>query len=697
MGHVKTDKLDNGNIGLEITYGGLESPFMGLHTGPPPAYIDPRCQTVSDGFVVVDNKIVLTSVVLDSLPTLWGGVHAIPIKFGNFYDSAFGYLNYGLGYLVTVHGGTGSIPFSYEYVFFLTVWDTQNNIVDNQTLDLRLFWVNEQATVATLTVPVTLGESSGFADSGHIGISYGVSGGLVGTVTFGYTPGTTQNQAVVGLAAAITAASASTLFTAAPTVDGFGIILTAVTPGAAGNTLQIMDDSASATAGLPPAYFIPVSGLNWTSLTGGSNGLVVSSPGSFSSISATAVGGVLYFANLGPFILKYSKSSTTPGLQISSAYQGVRVIKKFAGSLIGLGVFPALGTILQNSNMVFAWSAALNLDEWSPVTAAGFVTGAGFAQLADIDDELVGLIVSNNTAFIIRSQGISYATALGSGTDPFQFAHISLGDNGEGCQNPELVAQYGESGSFVGNADVFRVAGNIQPIGQRIKSLLFTQLTDTATPLGSVIYPVYLGGDKFPLLLILVGNYIFTYHTENQTWGVITVTYVLNNLASFLAVFARTTGSSPDRVEFNASLIQYQTTPVYAVVAYTLTEGIFHNGFNISNPPQLTFPQEELLLGRDVTIDALYISLNAAITGVVNLKFSYNGIPYSTVTLDPTVFNSLSNNPAELQVFPTAGQVFTVHSPQLTITIDSGFGATAKIELAKIQEYGSFDPAQRPV
>ncbi len=694
MGHVKTDKLDNGNIGLEITYGGLESPFMGLHTGPPPAYVDPRCLVASDGFIVVDNSLVLISVTLDNLPVLWNGTHAIPIKFGNFYDSVFGYLNYGLGYIATLHGGA---PFNFEYVFYLTVWDTQNNIVDNQILDLKLFSVNNQAVASTLTIPVALGETSGFADTGYIGISYGASGVLVGTVTFGYAPGTTQNQAVVGLAAAITAASASTLFTAVASTDGFSIVLTAVTPGAAGNNLQIMDDSASNTAGVPPAYYIPVSGINWVSLTGGSNGQVVSSPASFNSVSATAVAGVLYFANLGPFILKYSKSSITPGLQISSLYQGVRVIKKFAGSLIGLGVYPALGTILQNSNMIFAWSAANNLDEWAPVTSAGFVTGAGFAGLADIDDQLIGLIVSNNTAFIIRSQGVSYATALGSGTDPFQFAHISLGDNGEGCQNPELVAQYGETGAFVGNADVFRVAGNLQPIGQRIKSLLFTQLTDTASPLGSVIYPVILGGDKFPFLLILVGNYIFTYHTENQTWGVTTVTYILNALSSFMAVFARTTGGSPDRVEFNTSLIQYATAPIYQVTAYTLQEGISHNGFAISNSSSLTFPQEELLLGRDVTIDALYISLNALVTGTVSLKFSFNGVLFSTIVLDPAVFNSLNKNPTELQIFPTSGAPLTVHSPQLTITMDSTFGATAKIEYAKIQEYGSFDPAQRPV
>lgn len=62
MGQVKTTELPNGNLGLEITYGGKESPFGGVDTSAPPAYIDPRCFTLSDGFLVVDNKLVAVSV-----------------------------------------------------------------------------------------------------------------------------------------------------------------------------------------------------------------------------------------------------------------------------------------------------------------------------------------------------------------------------------------------------------------------------------------------------------------------------------------------------------------------------------------------------------------------------------------------------------------------------------------------------------
>jgi hypothetical protein len=703
MGHIRsipqTDQngQQSSQTGIEITYGGKEAPFGGLDTSrKATAYIDPNCLASTDGFIVVDDQLVLISFTLGNLPVLWNGVQAIPLKFGNYYDSVLGYLNYALGYKSQLLGGGGN-PLFYAYEFYLTIWDTKNNIVDNQVIDARLFFVNLAPTAATLFVPVVLGESLSFTDTGHIGINYGVSGVFTGSVTFGYTPGMTQAQVVTGFVTAINGVSGSTLFTAAASTDGLGLILTATTPGAAGNNLQIQDDSASNTAALPPAFYTPFSGSLWTSLEGGNNGGASSSPATFSSVSSTAVGGVIYFANLGPFILKYSKSSATPGFFISSTYQGVNVIRKFAGSLIGLGVIPALGVVVQNSRMIFAWSAANNLDEWSPVTAAGLVTGAGFAELADIDDALTSLIVSNNTAFIIRAQGVSYATSLGSGTNPFQFAHISLGDNGEGCQNPDLVAQYGETGAFAGNTQIYAVSGGLQKIGDKIKSLFFSTITDSTLPLGSFIYPAFLGGDKFPFLVFIAGGNLFLYHTENQTWMLMTYTAPVFSTFLLPAVFASQSGVNPSRTEFNGALINYYAGAPYGVNVYNIIEGVNNNGFIISPQPQLTFPQEELLFGRDVTIDSLYIALVGLVTGVVNLQFFFNGILFSSKTLDPTIFNSLNMNPVEMKIFPTASMVFTSHSPQLKIVVNVAFGATAELRFTKIQEYASFDPAQRPV
>ena len=58
---------------------------------------------------------------------------------------------------------------------------------------------------------------------------------FTGNATFAYTPGMTVPQIVTGIAAAITALSGTSGYTAAPSLDGFSIVLTATTPGATGN------------------------------------------------------------------------------------------------------------------------------------------------------------------------------------------------------------------------------------------------------------------------------------------------------------------------------------------------------------------------------------------------------------------------------------------------------------------------------
>ena len=67
MGHIKTTPQkdsrgqETGLVEVEITYGGTEAPFGGIDASAPPAYIDPKCFTDSDGFIVIDNKLALAS------------------------------------------------------------------------------------------------------------------------------------------------------------------------------------------------------------------------------------------------------------------------------------------------------------------------------------------------------------------------------------------------------------------------------------------------------------------------------------------------------------------------------------------------------------------------------------------------------------------------------------------------------------
>ena len=347
--------------------------------------------------------------------------------------------------------------------------------------------------------------------------------------------------------------------------------------------------------------------------------------------------------------------------------------------------------VVQDSDMVFSWSAANNLDEWSPVDASGNVTGAGFNQLADIGDALRGLIVTNNTAFILREQGISYSTSLGSGVDPFSFQHVGLADEGEGAQNTALICQYDQTGAFVGNTNVYQISGQISSIGEKIVANLITSLETSDGPLSSVACAVLIGKRISTLVVFLIGSILYVYNPENKTWMQLSystglpsnATFLLSSLSSYNDV------NAVQRQAVLGLLTSPATTGTTSL--YALQEGVGVVNA-ISGLTQVTFCQEELLFGRDVVIDAIYFSLNYRVTISALLTFYINGIVFATFNIPSG--NTLITNPVEFQVFPISG-VFTAHSPQLQVVCqEAGF---TQVRISKIQMYGSWEPNQRPV
>ena len=700
---------ETSNTSLEITYGGDESPFGGVHYGPPPAYIDPKCFTDSNGFMVIDNKLVAMSLEPFVLPTLWNSTAGVVLlKLGTFYNSIFGQLNYALGYAVSniVVNGVNGVQID----FYITAWNYNNvgvpTIVDNEILTLTRFTVNIEAIAATLTIPVVMGESADYSDSGQLGLSYGASAVVAGALAFGYTPGMKISDVVTGIVAVINAASGSTLFTAAPSADGLSVVLTAVTPGVAGNNLFIQDDSFSTTPNNPSAFYFvaPITGATkYANLQGGTNAVILAPATSISGVSTIDVGGTLYISGLKtyPWVLKYAGPGT---FTISSAYQGLQILKKFAGSLIGIGLINQLLNQTKNQDMIFSWSAAEDLDEWSPIDASGNVTGAGFSQLADIGDVLTGLIVSNNVAYIIRSQGLSYATALGSGQNPFQFAHIGLGHVGEGSQIAALIGDYDQTGVYVGQTNVFQLSGSISAIGDKVKSKLFP-LVNQASAFGKVIIsPTTQGGDTYSIAMVILGANLFLYNTANQTWMSFGQTLPGTFKSPNADVLFNQTSNSNVFDKFPA-VISYQPNTGVVPVAFALDEGMIQADSLSAGPAFITFPIEEVLFGREVTIDALYISLWADLVDAsITINFFFNGIAFSSLLLQSGApFNTIGGAPVELQVFPNnvalAGTgVFTAKSPQLSIQVPAtGSSNVNLLRFAKIQMYASFDPSQRPV
>jgi hypothetical protein len=477
--------------------------------------------------------------------------------------------------------------------------------------------------------------------------------------------------------------------TASLSTDGGSIILTAIVPGTVGNAITVQDLSVIVGGSTPYYYFPCRSPLN---LQGGKNTYTAYNLTTLPSASCVAVGGTLYIANIGPLILKYSGPGT---FAISSLYQGVKTLKRFAGSLIGLGKIDPSGVVDTDMDMMFLWSAAEDLDIWAPTTATGNITGAGFAQLADIDDFLTGLIVSNNTAFIVRSQGLSYASALSSGQNPFQFAHIALGDRGEGGQLPDLICQYNESGVFIGNTDIYKVSGSLQSIGAKIRTSIFNTLQNvgSSTLLSSGACSVYIGGVSFPLVAFFMDGTVYLFVAENNTWG---TSYLNPNAVNTRIACAMAEGPSisGDGNFSQSALVVADQNTSKVVSLNSLQESVQYE--NVPEATYIIFPQEEISFGRDITIEAIYFSYLGEILATVYVEFQINGVVFADVTLTQS---STQGIPVELKVFFTGGaSIFTAHSPQLAIYITADQnGDPSTLEIVKATMFGSFDPRQRPV
>jgi hypothetical protein len=545
---------------------------------------------------------------------------------------------------------------------------------------------------------------TGVTSSGGIVTGIIVNSGTPGVST--YSEGTTAMLVPVPITQVISSAS-SILTAMAAAIDGGGayaadpnviasvssdgssLVLSAALPGAAGNAIAIQDLSF-VTGATTPYYYFPARTPLY--LSGGKDAYTAANPTDTPPASCVAVGGTLYIGNVGPVILKYIPES----FQVSTFYQGVKTLRRFAGSLIGLGMISASGVVNTNQDMMFLWSAAQNLDIWAPVTATGNITGAGFEQLADINDFLTGLIVSNNTAFIIRSQGLSYASALASGTNPYQISHVALGDKGEGGQLPALVTQYNESGVFVGNTDIYRVAGSLTSIGTKIRASFYTTLaTNAGALLSSGACSVYIGGQVFPLVILAIEGMLYTFVAMNDTWGQIAF-YDAGILVQLLCPLALGPSVSGDGNFSQTGMTLVQQTPSIGwngIVVSVLTDAVPTS--ESPSASSVVFGQEEIAFGRDVTIESVYLAYFAVITAPLTITVLISGVVFSTLVINAS---SPGDIPQETKVFFNAPGIFTAHSPQLSLEVQADISeGVDQFYFTKIQMYGSFDPNQSPV
>lgn len=702
MGLIKTEKLANGNIGLEITYGGKEAPFGGIDASMPPQYIDPLCVVDADGFVIVNGQYVAVTfqplAITINLPA--SGFTAPQLAgFGSFYTEAQGWQNFAV-----INGDKTNTPGGSLYTanVALYVWPSANTAAPPS---IPFSFVQAQTVnpgmpgSADIQLTNTPGSGSGYSTSIAITPPGGGAAENYGPFAASLSPSamaTAIANAVNGLP--------SVICTAAVDPSGTSVTLTLKTfPPYPGNA----DITYSYGGGI----------LTYT-------GTLASGPGIFNSgivssnyptalapypISWVQVGESLFIGGPGTVILQY----TNQIFSILSQFVGVNVLRKFAGSLVGLGITPSPGTVLQNAEMMIAWSAAGNFSTWNPTDSNGNVTGAGFEELADIGDTITGGFVNSSTIVILRAQGVSYATATGSASLPFDINHVDLAPEGEGCQSPLLSSQYGPIGFYVGNTNVYQFVQQGQAVGDKIKDYLFGILspevsTSTLLAATKACSSLILNSEEV-FFSILANNttssYVFLYHPSGNTW-----TRILLGSGKLSTVDSVYLDEFPLLGSTGAAFIKQpqlilgtgdSTNKIFKF--YALTEQV-PNADSLSNTnPLLQFAAEEISHGRDITIDGLYVTMAGTAGQQVQFHIKSNGSVIAGTTFTFPVGASYTV-PADYQIYmqPVASvsntSTITAKIPQLEIlVVQNASGVSNQFRLAKATLFGSFDPQQRPV
>lgn len=704
MGLIKTEKLANGNIGLEITYGGKEAPFGGIDASMPPQYIDPLCVVDADGFVIVNGQYVAVTfqplAITINLPA--SGFTAPQLAgFGSFYTEAQGWQNFAV-----INGDYTSGAGQASQNIAIYVWPSSNTATPPvQTLTFRQAITISAGALAT--AQLVAGPGTPIINPGLPIASYNVilTQGTT-TETYGpYSTTDTQNAWITAVVNAITALP-SVLVTAAVNADNISATLTSKVAAYASNTIQVSLQQVTAGS----AFNFPgCTPYIQSEFQGGKDSFTYPSGQAPYPISWVQAGEGLYIGGPGTAIFQYVNQI----FSILTQFVGVDVLRKFAGSLVGLGITPSPGTVLQNAEMMIAWSAAGNFSTWNPVDSSGNVTGAGFEQLADIGDALTGGFVNSSTIVMLRAQGVSYATATENASLPFDINHVDLASEGEGCQSPLLSSQYGPVGFYIGNSDVYEFVQNAKPIGEKIKSLLFSTLSPevgSATSLGSskAVSVSLLGSEQVLFATALVKGtalFMYYYNPSNNSWTQQQFG-TFNADSVYLDDFPLLTSTTSPWPKQSQLVIGNGNISTRTVKFLVLTECISNtdSGMPPNTVSVLLFPSEEVSFGRDITIDGLYIKMAGTAgqrvefdildeTGATVLFSSFTfpvGASY-TVLADYAInnFTVLSG-----EGISTA----TVKAPQLKIQVfNNGTGVKNQFRLAKATLFGSFDPQQRPV
>lgn len=702
MGLVKTKELANGNVELEIIYGGKEAPFGGIDSSMPPQYIDPLCVVEAQGFAVVNGQYIAVSfqplAITINLPSSGFTVPKLA-GFGSFYTEAQGWQNF-----VVIKGDSTTSSGLVSANVAIYVWPSVNTATPTAVTLLIEQGITYSPAVQATAIVVA-------------GPPQVVSGGNTAEVAVTIYDGTTlkqwsspasdtQNAWITALVNGINIDN--TVATAVVNADGISATITAKSlTGKASNGMSISVNWIFPPN--PPLSYPGTYPYLQSAFQGGQDAYQYPAGEVPYPISWVQVGESLYIGGPGTVILQYSNQV----FSILTQFVGANVLRKFAGSLIALGITPSPGTVLQNAEMMLAWSAAGNFSTWNPTDSSGNVTGAGFEELADIGDPLTGGFVNSSTIVMLRSQGVSYATATGNATLPFDINHVDLAPEGEGCQSALLSSQYGPVGFFVGNTNVFEFVQNAKPIGDKIGDYLFPQLTPaaglTSIAAAAKATSAFLLNTEVPLFAVYVQNsaatYTFLYNPGNGTWTRLWLGLGPSIDSAYLDDFPVTTLGAAF-LKQSQLVLGTGNSSTKTFKFFALTECIWNAnaGMPVGYDSVLTFPNEEIEHGKDITIDGLY----ALMAGTAGQQVTFYIYDIAGNALGSFVFTfpagSSYSQLAEYQIyFNTLGTfegttTVTGKAPQLQVLVHGNNASVQnQFRLAKASLFGSYDPSQRPI
>jgi len=170
------------------------------------------------------------------------------------------------------------------------------------------------------------------------------------------------------------------------------------------------------------------------------------------------------------------------------------------------------------------WCVAGNPTQWDIFQ----YKGAGFQDLLDTPDDILGVLPIGTVAYIIRRNGFTLMTPTGVGDQPFNFNHLWSGDgyaSGTGNIFAHTIDSFGSIGCCVSDEDIFAITvSSIEPIGGIAKYAIYNDINTNSDysnfpPIGYFLSRFnYRESLYLTYNIALVNGIVWTYSFDDKSW-----------------------------------------------------------------------------------------------------------------------------------------------------------------------------------